>query len=136
MDDNAFLVPVHGAPPKEEQIAEVIVHNASASDLDEDTLSELGAYEDKEVEDPLGRAIQDDDYDLDREYYATEEESDEDEDSDIAQTRSEEGYCIEPGRGKGRRHQTSPNLLTGIPLWANNLGILTPVFLHLYLLLI
>ena len=107
MDDNAFLVPVHGTPPKEEQIPEVIVHNASSSDLDEDTLSELGAYEDKEVEDLLGRAIKDADYDLDREYYGTEEESDEDEDPDFAQTESEEGYCIdsdyvnESGQGKG-----------------------------------
>ena len=69
------------------------MHNASASDLDEDTLSELGAYEDKEVEDLLRRAIKDADYNLDREYYrATEEESDEDEESDFAQTESEEGY--------------------------------------------
>ena len=57
MDDNAFLVPVHGAPPREEQIPEVSVHHASASDLDEDTLSKLEAYEDREVEDLLGRAI-------------------------------------------------------------------------------
>ena len=35
MDDNAPLVPVHGAPPREEQIPEVIVHHASASDLDD-----------------------------------------------------------------------------------------------------
>ena len=111
MDDNAFLVPVHRTPPKEERIPEIIVHTASASDLNEDTLSELGAYEDKEVEDLLGRAIKDADYDLDREYYyATEEQSDEDEESDFAQTESEEGYCIdsdyvnESGQGKGDCH--------------------------------
>ena len=77
--------------------------NASASDLDEDTLSELGAYEDREVEDLLGKAIKDADYDLDKEYYATEEELDEDEGSDFAQTESE-GYCTESGQGKGRCH--------------------------------
>ena len=110
MDDNAFLVPVHGTPPKEEQIPEVIVHNASASELDEDTLSELGVYEHKEVEDLLGSAIRAADYDLDREYYATEEESYEDEESDFVQTESEEGYCIdsdyvnEAGQGKGYCH--------------------------------
>ena len=78
--------------------------------MDEDTLSELGAYEDREVEDLLGKAIKDADHDLDREYYATEEESDEDEESDFTQTESEEGYCIDsdyvigPGQGKGRCH--------------------------------
>ena len=30
LDDNAFVVPVHGTLPKEERVAEVIVHNASA----------------------------------------------------------------------------------------------------------
>ena len=107
-DDNAFLVLVHGAPPREEQIPEVIVHNASASDLDEDTLSELGAYGDREVEDLLGRAMKGADYDLDREYYATEEESDEDEESDFARTESEEGDCIDSdyvnGPGQGKEH--------------------------------
>ena len=58
----------------------------------------------------LGKAMRDADYDLDREYYATEEESDENEESDFAQTESEGGYCIDsdyvirPGQGKGRCH--------------------------------
>ena len=107
MDDNAVLVPVHGAPPKEERVPEVIVHNASAPDLDEDTLSEKGADEDKEVEALLGRAIRDADYDLDREYYDTEGESYEEVKSDLAQTDSEGGYCIGSdyvhGSGQGKR---------------------------------
>ena len=37
-------------------------------------------------------------------YYATEEESDEDEESDFVQTESDLDYVIGPGQGKGRCH--------------------------------
>ena len=64
----------------------------------------MGAYEDREVENLLGKAIKDANYDLDKEYYATEEESDEDEESDFVQTESDSDFVNGPGQGKGRCH--------------------------------
>ena len=84
--------------------------------MDENTLSELQPYEDEEVDDLLGKAIKDTDYPLDKEYYATEEELDEDEESESVQTASEDGNYLdyingpggkgdkEPGQRKGRCH--------------------------------
>ena len=47
------------------------MHNPSASNPDEEPLSELEANED-EADNLLGNVIMDADYNLDREYYATE----------------------------------------------------------------
>ena len=100
LDDRPFLVPVHSMPSKAGRSPEIVVQNASASNLDEDTLSELEAYEDGEVDNPLGKAVKDADYDLDREYYATEGGLDEDEESN---DKNASGYCMgEPSQGKGR----------------------------------
>ena len=76
--------------------------------MDENTLSELQPYDDQEVDDLLGKAINDTDYPLDKEYYATEVELDEDEESESVQTASEDGNCLgyisEPG-GKGDKER-------------------------------
>ena len=67
-------------------------------------MSELEAYEDGEADNLLGRAIADADYDLDEEYYATDEDSNEDEfegsggyghnsDDSLSGQEQGEGYC-------------------------------------------
>lgn len=85
---------------------EIIVHNASAPNLDKKTQSELEAYED-EADNLLGNAIGDADYDPDREYYAAEEESDEGEESEETE-ESDGGYLNPPltesNQEKGRCH--------------------------------
>lgn len=85
------------------------MHNATASNLDEDTLSELAAYEDEEADDFLGRAIRDANHDLDRGYYATDEGSDEDEESVVSEDSEEPGprdgyYLDERNQGNGCCH--------------------------------
>ena len=111
-NDNSFLVPVHGTPSKSVESPEIVVHNASASGLDEDTLSELEAYNDGEADRLLGRAMKDAEYGLDREYNATDEESDEEEEfegMELDDSESESdyygSYMEEPSsQGKGRCH--------------------------------
>ena len=79
--------------------------------MGEDTLSELEAYNDGDADRLLGRAMKDAEYDLDREYYATDEESDEEEfeGMELDDSESESDYygsnMEEPSRqGKGRCH--------------------------------
>ena len=102
-NDNSFLVPVHGTPSKSVESPEIVIHNASASDLDEDTLSELEAYNDGEVDRLLGRAMKDVEYDLDREYFATDEESDEEEGMELDDSEPGSDY-YGSYMGKGRCH--------------------------------
>ena len=73
---NSFLVPVHGLPEPDIASPEIIVHNASASDLDEDILSELEEYQDADTDKLLEQAMREAKYDLAVEYYATDEKSD------------------------------------------------------------
>ena len=99
---------MHGTPSKSVESPEIVIHNASASDLDEDTLSELEAYNDGEVDRLLGRSMKDVEYDLDREYFATDEESDE-EGMELDDSEPESDYYgsyVEQSsrQGKGRCH--------------------------------
>ena len=54
---NTFLVPVHGSPAPDIASPEIIVYNASASDLDEDILSELEEYQDADTDTLLEQAM-------------------------------------------------------------------------------